>query len=346
MRLPVRTRPILEANLFWRFIIRYRPEMTDWQHLDPDYAVLRMVLADIGAMERPFVQWLAEMEAIDRGIFHRLHDAWIDRFGARVVSTFGLTGRAALLRENLVQQYVPLRACMMPDLIGRDHLPCPPTWFRRYADEAVIDSFGFPISSQLPGASKASSIIYTRNSMSRYLGFFSSKERCLPDEAWFDQAVQDEQTTRHELPHLFWLCREVLARLDPATPIAEASERLDALMTPEAARPSAKTLAVFRKRLSGPRGRDELAFVRGLVREAALVGEGRELFAVYEHPPLYRAVILPRLAPLVAGLVARTGSVRGVAETIMRVPDRFVFERARMRAPGVMVFGTDGDAGR
>ena len=320
--------------------------MTERQHPDPDYAVLRMVLAHIGAMERPLVQWLAEMEAIDRCIFQRLHDAWIDRFGARVVSTFGLAGCAALLRDNLVREYVPLRACMMPDLIGRDRLPCPPEWFRRYADEAVINSFGFPISSQLPAASKTSSIVYTRNSMLRYVGFFSSKEPCLPDEAWFDQAAQDERTTRHELPHLFWLCRDVLARLDPATPIAEASERLDALMTPDAARPSARTLAVFRKRLSEARGRDELAFVGGLVREAALVGEDRELFAVYEHPPLYRAVILPRLASLVAGLVARTGSVRGVAETIMRVPGRLVFERARMRAPGVMVFGTDGDTGR
>ena len=30
--------------------------------LRADYSVLRMVLAEIGAMERPLVVWLAEME--------------------------------------------------------------------------------------------------------------------------------------------------------------------------------------------------------------------------------------------------------------------------------------------
>ena len=313
--------------------------------LRADYSVLRMVLAEIGAMERPFVVWLAEMEAIDPAIFHHLHEGWIDRFGSRVVSTFGLADQPALRRANLVREYVPLRACMMPELIGRDDLPAPPTWFRTYADDAVITSFGFPISSQLPGESTAP-IVYTRNGMLRYLGFFSSRERCLPDEAWFDQAVGDERTVPRELPHLFRLCREVLARLDPATPVGEASEWLETLLTPDTPRPSAKTLATFGKRLAAPRGGDELAFARGFVREAALVGDDRELFAVYEHPPLYRAAILSRLAPFVADLVARRGSVRAAAEAIMHVPEKFLFERARQRAPGVMVFGTDGDARR
>ncbi len=134
-----------------------------------------MVLADIGAMERPFVQWLAEMEAIDPGIFHRLHDAWIDRFGARVVSTFEFASHPPLRRTNMVRQYVPIRACMMPELIGRAHLPYPPKWFRRYADEAVINSSGFPISSQLPGESKEHSIVYRRNGMLSYLAFFNAE---------------------------------------------------------------------------------------------------------------------------------------------------------------------------
>ena len=41
-------------------------------------------------MERPFVLWLAEMEAIDLSIFQHLHEGWIDRFGSLVVSRFKL----------------------------------------------------------------------------------------------------------------------------------------------------------------------------------------------------------------------------------------------------------------
>ena len=182
--------------------------------LRADYSVLRMVLAEIGAMERPLVLWLAEMEAIDPAIFQHLHEGWIDRFGSLVVSTFGLASQPALRRTNLVREYVPLRACMMPELIGRDDLPAPPTWFRTYADEAVMTSFGFPISSQLPGESRAP-IVYTRNGMLRYLGFFSSRERCLPDEAWFDQAVGDERTVPRDLPHLF-RCSHVSTRQPPS----------------------------------------------------------------------------------------------------------------------------------
>ena len=103
-----------------------------------------------------------------------------------------------------------------------------------------------------------------------------------------------------------------------------------------------KTLAAFKARLAGPRGRHELAFVRSFVREAVLLGESRELSLVYEHVPLYRAAILPRLALLVAALVARTGSVRAAAETVMRVPDRFV----RQGGPGVMVHEKDAEARR
>lgn len=178
--------------------------------------------------------------------------------------------------------------------------------------------------------------------MLRYLAFFSSKEPSLPDETWFDQAVEDEQSVPHKLPHLLWLCREVLLRLDRATPVNEASEWLDVLMTPDVPRPSTKTLSGLRGRLAGRHGSDELAFVRSFVREAALVGEARELQRVYEHAPVYRTAVLPRLASLVATWVARTGSVRGVAEGIMHVPDRFV----RHADPGIMVYEKDAEARR
>ena len=66
--------------------------------LRSDHSVLRMVLAEVGAMERPLVVWLAEMEAIDPAIFQHLHEGWIDRFGSLVVSTFGLADQPALRR--------------------------------------------------------------------------------------------------------------------------------------------------------------------------------------------------------------------------------------------------------
>ena len=84
--------------------------MTAPTHLRADHSVLRMVLAEIGAMERPFVLWLAEMEAIDLSIFQHLHEGWIDRFGSLVVSMFGLADQPALRRTNLVRGCVQLRA--------------------------------------------------------------------------------------------------------------------------------------------------------------------------------------------------------------------------------------------
>ena len=51
---------------------RYQAVMPGSTPNDSEQAILRMVLADVGAMERPLTRWLTEIEAIDPLIFHRL----------------------------------------------------------------------------------------------------------------------------------------------------------------------------------------------------------------------------------------------------------------------------------
>ena len=51
---------------------RYQAVMPGSTPNDSEQAILRMILADVGAMERPLTRWLTEMEAIDPLIFHPL----------------------------------------------------------------------------------------------------------------------------------------------------------------------------------------------------------------------------------------------------------------------------------
>lgn len=142
----------------------------------------------------------------------------------------------------------------------------------------------------------------------------------IPDRAWFDQAIIDEMTVPHELPRLFWLCLEVLRRLNPATPVEDADPWLDTLMTPDTLRPSSTRLKAFRERLGQPDGSEKLEFARDFVREACLVNTEIEsgsaylpLVSLIRCPRLYRAVVLEKLSARIAARVRAVGSIQDVA---------------------------------
>ncbi|MCG4273467.1 DUF4132 domain-containing protein [Acetobacter senegalensis] len=309
--------------------------------IDSDLAITRMVLFEVGQLERPLVRWIAEMKQVDPRVFDKLQQAWLERYEQKISSCYKITQQPLL--QNVTLAHMPLAAAMMPELLNRQSLPRPPAWYRSFARTYQTNALGFITSSFLPKPVRMSDGSYynrTPNNLREYFYSFSDSGTSLPDEKWFDQALQDCEKMERDIPHLLWLAREMVLREDAASSTESMDSRLELFQVPEAPQPSLKTLARYKEHLAKPEGIKDLEFARSFVREAFESSEKiLTSWHLLKQPSLYRAAILPRFVRLVTGAVSRTQSVRKVAEAFLLSPSLYSFRFGGGENNGIMRLG-------
>ncbi|NPD68841.1 DUF4132 domain-containing protein [Lichenicola cladoniae] len=316
--------------------------MTQGDTLDPDFAVARMVLVEIGIYERQLVHWMVEMEKVSTNIFYQIEIAWIEQYKSRIAALYNITRQPLL--DNMTRYHMPLQACMMPELLELSSLPRPPIWFTNFAKESTTHALGFATSRIFPESSRmfespSYAGMHKRNDMAAYFNAFSKNLCSLPDEKWFDQSLVYARQTSSEFPCLY--C-EVVLRRDVSTPVDVMDPLLDFFQVPDAPHPSKKTLARLAMALGEPDGQRYLKFARSFVQER---GQHTQIEKTYggflRAPKLYRAAVLPHFAGFVADLVQTTGSIHEAAMGILGHPWRFTFHYGQPPDTGTMRFGAD-----
>lgn len=320
--------------------------MTMMQHdfLKTDLANARLVLVEMGRLERQLTSWMAEMIEIDANIFERLQTAWVERYRTDISHHYGITQQPLL--DNISKNHMPLEACMMTDLLNIGPLPVPPEWFRRYASQEVSHTLGFATSKLYATSSRLSAtapLYAPKSGMLEYLRSFKSSRTSLPDEKWFEQALKDYDDTFRDFPSLYWLAREIALRENPETPLDLMDGRLEFWQVPDKPRPSQKILARFLAKLAEPKGQRELDFARCFLhehRQFSLLH--RTYFGLLGTLPLYRAAILPRFVALLNLMLTKAGSPSKAAEIILHTPQPYSFRYGRPQDSGIMRLGKIG----
>ncbi|ANA15292.1 hypothetical protein APT_10009 (plasmid) [Acetobacter pasteurianus NBRC 101655] len=319
--------------------------MTPAQHdlLDTELAIARMILADVGRMDEQLIRWRSEMEKVDPQIFSNLEAAWVKRHKKQIRDYYMIPEHS--LSDYMIQNHMPIAACMDETLIGISQLPRPPRWLRKYARENVSHTLGFATSKlypdtsgrDIPGQPKRS---YAKSGMHAYFRLFSRAAHSLPNEAWFDQACHDREEMARSFPHLYWLARELVFREDPASSLEAMDDRLEFFQVPEVPRPSKKTLARFLDKLKEPDGSKFLAFARGVIQELDRIGDDHSTYyGILGIPSLYRAAIFPRFIRLLNVAFKQAGSVSVIAEVLIQNPSFYTFQLGRPQGSGIMQLG-------
>ncbi|MFT9447457.1 DUF4132 domain-containing protein [Gluconobacter japonicus] len=309
--------------------------------LDTDVALARMVLTEVGILEKQLIRWMAEMEKIDGQIFWKLNNAWVERHKSKIASYYGIIKQPLL--DNITIHHVPLTTCMTGELLGIGSLPRPPNWFRRYAKQETSHALGIETSRLFPSKyrlSEAAPLHAAKRGMASYMRLFRSSGHSLPNERWFDQALLDIEDMSRDFPHLLWVAREGVIREDPASSVNDMNSRLELFQVPDSPKPSEKTLARFSTRLSEPGGHQDLDFARFFLQEYGKIFETHRVhYNLLGVPPLYRAAIFPRFVQLINLVFSKTGSVIKAAEALIQNPDLYTFRRGCPNDADVMSFG-------
>lgn len=314
--------------------------MAPHDFLKTDLALARMVLAEIGNLERQLVNWMAEMVQIDDRIFYKMEKAWVERYHKQIGLHYGITEPTHLKYTSA--RHMPLEACMMTDLLNIGPLPEPPLWFQRYAKTEVCHTLGFATSKLIPTQYRLTETAppyAPKEGLLYYLErYFQSTRTNLPDEKWFDQALQDHETLPRDLPHRYWLEREIILRKNPETPLDLMDGRLEFFQAPKSPRPSKKILAQFSDKLNEVDGQRELNFARNFLQESY---EFIQPHSNYNMESLYRAAILPRFVALLNLVATKIGSTYKAAEIFLQNPQRYSFCYYSSYHYGIMNFGRD-----
>lgn len=310
--------------------------------LNADMALARMVLSEVGVLERQLVRWMAEMHQIDRHIFWNIHCAWKEQRLATLNRYYGSTVPRSFIK-SLNNDEEPLKTCMATDLPNIGPLPKPPEW---------LENFSSLENRRAPEMVAARRILAQRTKpapaalfvpepgLRSYLASFKSTGTSLPDEQWFDQALQDQETLSRDFPALYWLGRESLLRRNPKTSPDLMDARLEFFQIPDTPQPSRKTLSLFTKRLAEPDGNRELDFARNLLQGYYQLSLSQPYRSTpLGLPPLYRAAILPQFVALIRQVHSATGSIRKTAEAFLQTPGFYSFRHGRLPDAGIMAFG-------